>query len=791
MIPEKPDYLSKYDIDWIIYFLVSSLELSGPSSNLTEKRFLPEQYEKAFIFHLHSTIGKAISNQKFSRGFLRPWNPLAEHAPSYTSFLTNEKKRDYYLTRFEIAHLLSRRAVQLQYGAVSTIDTTGIYDLIEIAHLELKNRVLPLLIRRFYCDGIYADFDPNKLLSYEEDFEMIAKKTEEYTEMIYDGLLQLARRIRTQYLRAWVPSGSSVGLTAGDSLGRPVTQSVLRKTPGKDDARETASRIKPLIRGSGGKKGRFHIFFEQNNQSLFEIFKAGSHMKDIRLPELLVSGINAVKRVDINVPRPWWYNFFGMNLIHDGLIVRLEFDIYLLALNDVTLKDISSFICRCHDDEQRKKYFGGIAHSPQSEGIVDIYFRVKGHFQAFIVDNFMHLISNTLFRGIPSFSEWSIGKRFLKFFLKDEEEQCSVKNGISDFLPEKTPFMEYGTWWKLTLSIIQMDKYGFSFERIFDAFSLLMNKQSSSSSIVQVIANYPYLYICTKDTSPSSRQAPNVIYATEFQKEFKMYKDRSDNPQMSIDDLYSPPSDFLAKSMIFYITGQGNGDSYSSIFRFIWNVPIDLSRSYTGHFATGFKLLGSEAMRSIHIDEVMTYLRSGGSDIQNRHHYLLSDVMSSNGQIQNAINGTVKNLGITKLTQGHAGKKIKAQGTFGGVERLLHSKSFSTVASDTAAVAIGMLPSSGTGSIRAITIDNYKTVETIPRKIDDMLTDVIENAYKTNQYIHSDGTIQNENTAMEIDSFIAEKEKYQTVNVTKTEKRTMYARSLDIESNSPFKKKSR
>ncbi|MFP3233021.1 MAG: DNA-directed RNA polymerase subunit K [Sulfolobaceae archaeon] len=59
------------------------------------------------------------------------------------------------LTKYEIARIISARALQLAMGAQPLIDTSNLSfdDVISIAEDELKRGVLPITIRRVYPNG--------------------------------------------------------------------------------------------------------------------------------------------------------------------------------------------------------------------------------------------------------------------------------------------------------------------------------------------------------------------------------------------------------------------------------------------------------------------------------------------------------------------------------------------------------------------------------------------------------------------------------------------------------------
>jgi len=64
-----------------------------------------------------------------------------------------------WLTKYEKARIIGARALQLSLGAPSLlpIKELGLKDPIEIAAVELKRKLLPMIIRRWTPSGHYQD----------------------------------------------------------------------------------------------------------------------------------------------------------------------------------------------------------------------------------------------------------------------------------------------------------------------------------------------------------------------------------------------------------------------------------------------------------------------------------------------------------------------------------------------------------------------------------------------------------------------------------------------------------
>jgi DNA-directed RNA polymerases I, II, and III subunit RPABC2 len=70
-----------------------------------------------------------------------------------------------FMTKYERARVLGTRAMQLSMNAPPLVEIEpGMIDPLEIASKELRERKLPLIIRRFLPDGSYEDWPINDLI---------------------------------------------------------------------------------------------------------------------------------------------------------------------------------------------------------------------------------------------------------------------------------------------------------------------------------------------------------------------------------------------------------------------------------------------------------------------------------------------------------------------------------------------------------------------------------------------------------------------------------------------------
>ena len=69
-----------------------------------------------------------------------------------------------YLTKYERARLLGTRALQISMNAPPLVELDGETDPLKIAAKELRERKLPLIVRRYLPDGSFEDWSLEELI---------------------------------------------------------------------------------------------------------------------------------------------------------------------------------------------------------------------------------------------------------------------------------------------------------------------------------------------------------------------------------------------------------------------------------------------------------------------------------------------------------------------------------------------------------------------------------------------------------------------------------------------------
>lgn len=69
-----------------------------------------------------------------------------------------------YMTKYERARVLGTRALQISMNAPVMVDIDGETDPLKIAMKELRERKIPMIIRRYLPDDSYEDWNIDELI---------------------------------------------------------------------------------------------------------------------------------------------------------------------------------------------------------------------------------------------------------------------------------------------------------------------------------------------------------------------------------------------------------------------------------------------------------------------------------------------------------------------------------------------------------------------------------------------------------------------------------------------------
>jgi DNA-directed RNA polymerase I, II, and III subunit RPABC2 len=80
-----------------------------------------------------------------------------------TKIADDDRSSVPFLTKYERARILGTRALQISKNADLLVDPSGETDPYKIAEMELQERKIPFIIRRYMPDGSYEDWKLGEL----------------------------------------------------------------------------------------------------------------------------------------------------------------------------------------------------------------------------------------------------------------------------------------------------------------------------------------------------------------------------------------------------------------------------------------------------------------------------------------------------------------------------------------------------------------------------------------------------------------------------------------------------
>mmetsp|Transcript_4164 Transcript_4164/g.6502 ORF Transcript_4164/g.6502 Transcript_4164/m.6502 type:complete len:148 (-) Transcript_4164:489-932(-) len=89
---------------------------------------------------------------------------IGEELPGSEGTVPSERITTKYLTKYERARVLGTRALQISMNAPVMVDLEGETDPLKIAEKELRERKIPIIIRRYLPDGSHEDWSMDELI---------------------------------------------------------------------------------------------------------------------------------------------------------------------------------------------------------------------------------------------------------------------------------------------------------------------------------------------------------------------------------------------------------------------------------------------------------------------------------------------------------------------------------------------------------------------------------------------------------------------------------------------------
>ena len=413
------------------------------------------------------------------------------------------------------------------------------------------------------------------------------------------GLSDLKSEILRQYNESIITPGTMVGVTAAESLSKPITQMALNSFHASGSSKNVTGgvkRISELIHATTNPKNTScSIYFKDDFLSFNDIIeKKRPLITEITLKNLVIGDADIESTTDIT--EPFWYSYY-QDLIGKKFtakhVLRLNINTNELYKYKLTMQDVCSPI----------EADGSVVcvYSPMSVGKIDIY----------PVEEKISNILNE--KKIVSAENSSL--IFLSKIILDNLDEIKISgvSGIKQIYPVESPVLQIvkeeqrdrGDNWFLILNPIRMKITGIGVNKLVKLCEIVGIK------VTKVRENY---------ISVDSKISPLDVIRTAIQEDEKLEKEQN---KKGIDYV----SEISRYSKLVY------ADSTGSNFTELLSDPsIDATRTICNDVHKIREALGIEAARNFLIREFIDVIGFEGY-VNPRHIVLLSDFMTSLGKV--------------------------------------------------------------------------------------------------------------------------------------------------------------
>lgn len=159
------------------------------------------------------------------------------------------------------------------------------------------------------------------------------------------GIPDLGNTIRRKFYKSMAISGSTVGQTAGEAMGQPITQMALNSFHASGSAKNVSNgieTIREIIRGSANRKLKsMSISFKNKDLTYSEIFKLKSELVGVTVGKIL-KDFDIVENRPDHIPS-WvqkYIDITGETLYNPRHVLIMEFNPVLLYQYNISLPQI-------------------------------------------------------------------------------------------------------------------------------------------------------------------------------------------------------------------------------------------------------------------------------------------------------------------------------------------------------------------------------------------------------------------------------------------------------------------
>ena len=510
-----------------------------------------------------------------------------------------------------------------------------------------------------------------------------------------EKLERFRNEIIKSYHRSIIHPGEPVGITAGEGVAGPITQTTLSGFHQAGSSKNVGSGvdiIRELLNMSQVRRVEFvTIHFKNKNLTFNDVLELRHTLVGITVQSVVKSMEIMVANQPIE-QRGWWYPMYittsGVNVKDATHFLRLSIDKIRLYESRITLSDVCDTLEKSDASGMLfcvpSPSFGMSQNEPTSQAIIDVYV------------NQQNLISVLLERldpkqsDISGIDETNAVLFFLQFFVIQELDKFLIKGvpGITQIFPTQpiklTSLMKSATQipnsnrWNIWLDAISIRLKGIpltKFKELFELCGLKIVKIPNDQELtISMSANEKQSIQIEKDPNIPCHftvESPSQINPIKFISEKIDADDTAEKNQ--IDELRKQGEilPFIEPTRLQrvgkYVYAETNGTNLKGLLE---HEEVDNRRTICNNPNEIFRVIGIEAARNYIIRDFFETIAGSGSYVSPRHVMLLADFMT------NSIPMSITSKSVSRQNRGafsdasfeHAIEAFVKSATFGQLE---------------------------------------------------------------------------------------------------------------------------
>lgn len=647
-IPKGPMPVEDIDFNGIV------LTLTRPSTYLTMALgpYLPEEESNLTALHDQSSICLALKKEEKDEG--NRWRLVKDN-----DYIASTKLSPSQLRRY------------ITGMGLTIVEETSDYYVVEV-----PNNAAPSV----HCVNILKQRKetekPRKLTSAEID-EIIAAlpKVKGADESVaasalasmvrrlrgdladYDitplGFVDLKESIVRKFITSRISPGTTVGVSAAEALGGPITQMALNSFHTSGSAKSVSVGVEAMRELLNVSKVRKFedttLYFKNPNLSFDEVMDKRKDFVAIYIDNQSPTGNKLLVSWDIydmaNFQLEWWHDAYllitgknireilGKELSEVDVVLRVKLDVPKMYEYGITMDKVVTAIEQYNSTKATVLVIPG----PQHTGILDI-FPIERTIQEPLTEAVYPKANRPPKRNQGIYSPELATKTFLNQIVVPDLNNIFIQGiqGIRSLFPKDAPVWSaikderrvysnaeltnnpqrevLARKWRLFLNRYRMHETGITKEKILTLLE-------TAGITIEDPGDMVITVLMPNEQNPS-------VYVSKLIADDLTEKKAIEKVERERDPLYTRPVTPIERAGTFF-AAETDGSNFKTI---LGHPLVDATRTICNNVHSIYQTLGIEAARTFLIREIYNVITGGDGDINPRHIILLVDFMTNLGE---------------------------------------------------------------------------------------------------------------------------------------------------------------